>query len=366
MKRISSFIWMICCLAVLICMQMTAVSAAMQQVDYSVSNITGFSRPSQANSVSNKAYLEMNTLKYEPYPVNAGDWFDLWLKVENTGNEDAEKVTFELLDEYPFSLSESPIKEFGIVPGTLTAFENKQAGDVISQANQVIMKYRVKVADNAPEGETILKIKARTDSDAGNGFMFSLPITVGKTKTDFDIVMQDSTTQGMSFAVANTGQKAATAVIISIEPQQGLNMTGATSSVIGNLAAGDFTTVSFQVTPSMRMMNRTAGTGSRASYGNNANNNMNNNAGSAPNMNSTQPPSSINQLTMKVSYTDTAGIRNTVEKVVPVNFGQKMGQFGAGTRSQSTGLTNYVYLGIGLVAGVLITLAYRRFRKKKQ
>lgn len=354
MKKRCLFTGMICCFIILTCI--TAVRAEMHQIDYEISNITGFSRPTQANAFSNKAYLEMITLKYEPYPVNAGDWFDLWLKVENTGNEDAENATFELLQEYPFSLSESPVKKFGIVPGTLTAFENKQAGDVISQANEVIMKYRVKAADNAPEGETILKIKARTDSDMGNQFMFSLPITVGKTKTDFDIVMQDSTTQGMSFAIANTGQKAATAVVISLEPQPGLNITGASSSVIGNLAAGDFTTVSFQISPSMRM-NRTGG---RMLYGNNANNNLNNN------MNNTQPPSAINQLTMKVSYTDTAGIRNIIEKVVPVNFGQRMGQFGAGTRSISTGLPNYAYLGIGVIAGVLITLVYRRFRKKKQ
>lgn len=354
MKRRSLFTGVMGFFIIMICL--SAVRAEMHEIDYQISNITDFARPSQANAVSNKAYLEMITLKYEPYPVNAGEWFDLWLKVENTGNEDAKNVTFELLDEYPFSLSESSVKEFGIVPGTLTAFNNKQAGDVTSQANEVIMKYRVRVADNAPVGETMIKIKARTDSDKGNGFVFNLPITLGKTKTDFDIVMQDSTTQGMSFAIANTGQKAATAVVVSVEPQQGLNITGATSSVIGNLAAGDFTTLSFQISPSMGM-NRTGG---RMPYGNNANNNANNN------MDGAQPPLAINQLTMKVSYTDTAGIRNTLEKIVPVNFGQRMGQFGAGARPKGIGLLNYVSFGIGAVAGMLIIFAYRRFRKKKQ
>ena len=43
------------------------------------------------------AHFRIDALKYEPYPVNPGDYFDLWVKVENIGQEDATGSKFELL-----------------------------------------------------------------------------------------------------------------------------------------------------------------------------------------------------------------------------------------------------------------------------
>ena len=368
-RAISSLICvmiMLCALIILAAVQSAPVSGVVYVIDYSNSSTTSIglspaTRASQANSISEAAYFELRTLQYDPFPVNPGEWFDLWIKVQNVGNEDATNTTFQLVEEYPFSLSPdtSSLRYYGIIPGVASAFKNKQAGDTTIQANQVILKYRIKAADNAPEGDAIIRIKAMPGNKQGDWFPFDLPISIANTKTDFDVVAQDSTTQGTSFAIANTGQNTATAVIVSIEPSEGMNITGTSSSILGNLAAGDYTTVSFQI--SSMAGNRTAG--SRTQYNpNNPNRNSSQQSG-----NFTRQPA--NQVTMKITYTDTAGIRNTIEKTVPMSLGQKAaGQFGAGARSQSAGLPNYAYVMFGVALGFLMIFIYHKIkqRKKKQ
>ncbi|MCX6707304.1 MAG: hypothetical protein NT001_04145 [Candidatus Woesearchaeota archaeon] len=357
-------------LVVLAAVQSTPALGVLYVIDYTNSSTTSMglssvTRMSQANSISEAAYFELRTLQYDPFPVNPGEWFDLWVKVQNVGNEDATNTTFQLVEEYPFSLSssDSPVKYYGIIPGVASAFKNKLAGDTTIQANQVILKYRVKVADNAPEGDAVIKIRAMAGNKQGDWFPFDLLISVANTKTDFDVITQDSTTQGTSFAIANTGQNTATAVIVSIEPMQGMNATGSTSSILGNLAAGDYTTVSFQI--SSMAGNRTA-SGSAGSRTQTNPNSFNRSSLQQPGNFTRQP----NQVTMKITYTDTAGIRNTVEKTVQLSSaGQRSASaFSTGTRTQSAGLPGYLYLLIGVILGVLIVYIYHKMkqRKKKQ
>ncbi len=79
-------------------------------------------------------------LKYEPYPVNPGDWFDVWVKAENVGQSDAKNAVFTVLNEYPFEIDSSTNTiDFGIVPGTTTAYKNRQLGEVTLEANEVHM-----------------------------------------------------------------------------------------------------------------------------------------------------------------------------------------------------------------------------------
>ena len=49
--------------------------------EYNISG-SGYEYPNQDN-----AYLRFNNLKYEPYPVTPGDYFEAWLKITNIGDE---------------------------------------------------------------------------------------------------------------------------------------------------------------------------------------------------------------------------------------------------------------------------------------
>ena len=57
------------------------------------------------------AYFQVVSTKYEPYPAEPGEYFDLWLKVRNIGNVEAPDFKFTLKPNYPFSLDPSEVAE---------------------------------------------------------------------------------------------------------------------------------------------------------------------------------------------------------------------------------------------------------------
>lgn len=293
-------------------------SAQMYEIDYSNST-------SYPIAISNP-YLVVQVLKYDPYPVNAGGWFDLWIKVQNIGQNNAPDARFELVPEYPFSSSDSLVRDYGIIYGTANAYKVSSQSD----ASQVILKYRVKAEDNAPQGDSNIKFIATANKNDPKslGFTYNLPITIAKTKTDFDIVMQDSSSQGVSFAIANTGENDATAVTLSIPKQENVQVSGTSSSILGNMAKGDFTTVTFPITPNKNLQ----------------------------------------EIKMQVAYTDIAGIRNTIGKNVSVFItnGTALGisRNGSTTTKSSTNST-YLFIILGIVIGVVAVLAYNKFKAKK-
>jgi hypothetical protein len=293
------------------------------------------------------ANLVVQVLKYDPFPVNAGDWFDLWIKVQNVGQTEARNVKFQLQPEYPFS-SDDNDRSFGTIYGTLNAYKVDQTYD----SSEVILKFRVKVADNAPVGTSNIKLNMISDSSLGNnGVATSLPITIGKTKTDFDVVWQSSSAQGSSFAISNTGSNAATAVTVKMIPPQGLRVSGADSSIIGNINAGDFTTVTFSLSaPNMTARTGNGGNSSRENYS------------------SSNQASGGNNVVIEISYTDSAGIRTTIDKNVTVNPSSlTSSSFGSRTTavSSASSSSKYLYVLIGIILGVIGVLVYQRVKKKK-
>lgn len=109
------------------------------------------------------AELRFDNLKYEPYPVTPGDYFEVWLKVTNIGDEEASNAQFELIEEFPFS-------NYGSLPKKVE-FPNLNPGA------GVVIKFMVYVNPDAVDKSEKLKISART----GNGTfptIHELPIDI--------------------------------------------------------------------------------------------------------------------------------------------------------------------------------------------
>jgi hypothetical protein len=126
--------------------------------------------------------------------------------------------------------------------------------------------------------------------------------------TDFDISYVE-TLGSFSLNVANIGISPASAVAVSLPLQKNFTITGSTTSVLGNLNPGDYTSAIFQIT-------KTAGTGTN--------------------------------LELEIQYTDTSGQRHTITKSLPVTLSA------AGTQTKSS-TTNYT---IWLLAAVIILVLY--------
>jgi hypothetical protein len=280
----------------------------------------------EANYTNNQnptnAQFIVKTLKYEPFPVNARDWFDLWVKAENIGQSDAKDASFTLLTEYPFEVNDS-IREFGIVPGTLTANKNKQPGDINIQANQIIMKFRVKVEDNAPEGENVIKIQASTDKNTVSSIVYSLPIEIEKTKTKFVITLQSIDSQGMSFVITNEGDNPAKSASLAIDDEGIISLVGNQPSSLGDLSQGDVI-IAHQ---------------------------------------SAVPKPGITNITVKILYTDTAGIRSSFEKVVQIDNSNVANLC---IQQSDKAYLRWVYGLVGLLLGAFIILIIFLIRQKNK
>jgi len=278
-----------------------------------------------AGKVSN-AQFAVQTLKYEPFPVNPGDTFDLWIKVQNIGEDNTKNANFKLITDYPFS-TDDPIQSFGIIPGTAQAYTLKQASDANLEANQVVMRFRVKVDDNAIDGTSLIKLEASADN-LSNSVVYSLPIQISKTKTDFDVKVHDITPQESSFVVTNIGDNTADAVLVDVKNQDGVViLNGYEPSSLGDINTGEFTISHLKIVPQKN----------------------------------------TKTLTLDISYTDKSGVRSRTEKTITLTDSNLQNIC---VQSPDKTYMNWVFGAIGLLIGafvvILIVLGIQKRKESKK
>jgi len=293
------------------------------------------------NTTSGLVYTDMVHLKttfvnQNPTSAVTGEYVDLLFKIENLGTEDAENVTFELLPQYPFSLDPGVSAKQYL--GTITGL---QRGD-----NAYLVKYKLKVDKDAVEGDN--KIKIKYSYGDGNAYdVQTYNVSVSNSRTDFDVVVQDQST----LAIVNIGANTAQSVIVRIPNQPNYRVNGTSATIIGNLNAGDYTLATFQIIST------------RAS---NISSNVSNVPPNIPSSISSEP----SNLTVEISYTDTLGIRRTVDKNVSYGFsvsgfnatGRTFTRTGESLLSVSNGI---LYIIIGVV-GIVIIVVFIKIRSRKK
>lgn len=190
------------------------ISAESQEINYSYSYSYGG--------------VQVTSLKYEPYPTNPGEYFDVWLKL-NIGSVKYAKVEF--IENFPFSLDENEdaVREYEDFSG------------------DVVLHYKIRVDDNAVEGTNELKFGITSARYSDTNSIYSLDIYVANAQTDFDLVVQDSTSSEISLAIANIGKNTANSMIVRIPEQEGFKVSGTNGQMVGNLDSGDYTIVSFSL-----------------------------------------------------------------------------------------------------------------------
>ena len=79
-------------------MILTLLSVSLVSAESMVVDLDSSSYGSSATSD-----IQVRQLRYEPYPVNPGEYFTLWIKVENVGSL-TKNAIFELMPKFPFTL----------------------------------------------------------------------------------------------------------------------------------------------------------------------------------------------------------------------------------------------------------------------
>jgi hypothetical protein len=234
--------------------------------------------------------IQLKSLKYEPYPVNPGEYFDFWVSVQSVGNSGVSGTHFELVPEYPFSLdaNESAVQDFGTI-----------------DSSSILLHYKIKVDKDAVEGTNHLKLNYNV---GGITYTQSFDIDVENSQTNFDAVIQQISGSTVSIAFANIGKYAANSVIVKIPQQDSFATTdNINGQMVGNLASGDYSVVSFSLA-------------SKSAYPSSRN----------PMDNSTNFQRSTNvsnELNFDIYYTDNIGVRRVVNMELPLILNSNSSSF---------------------------------------
>ncbi len=94
--------------------------------------------------------VDLTLMRTDPDPVSAGTYFDIIIKLENTGTREAKNVSVMVLPEYPFSLGprEDAKKEYGTL-------------EIMSP---ITVRYTLYVDESAVDGQNKLAIAYTTQS----------------------------------------------------------------------------------------------------------------------------------------------------------------------------------------------------------
>lgn len=172
---------------------------------------------------------------------------------------------------------------------------------------------------------------AANNQTSKNTLSTSAGIFVGG-QTDFDVAFSESSAGQTSLSVANIGITPAYSVTVRIPQQEGFRVDGTTVAIVGNLDKGDYTIVSFQITPTMGRNMSTGGPSFGGTSDRGGASNFNGaagaNAGASAGAQRARLQGNVSiqgMLKVLVEYTDGAGKRNSIEKIVPVQFKQSTG-----------------------------------------
>jgi hypothetical protein len=157
----------------------------------------------------------------------------------------------------------------------------------------------------------------------------------------------------VSLSIANIGANNADSVMVEIPNQQSFSTTGASSTILGNLNRGDYTTATFQIA-SRFQRNATAG-----------------GFGQGLPTNQSLEANQSQGLLVRISYTDTTGQRQSIEKQVSLPSGTFSSSSSTTTTtysrsSQSSQGLTYIVIGVAGIAAVVGFFLYRQRKKKKK
>ncbi len=249
--------------------------------------------------------------------------------------------------------------------------DNTKYIEYIDAGESIELEYTVVADVNAEAGLYQLDLSCEfEEGNGGSGEILNTTtgVFVGG-ETDFDVTFSESSAGQTSLSVANTGNNPALSVTVRIPQQEKFEVRGSTASIVGNLDEGDYTIVSFQVTPASSSFGGTGAASQQKQLSEEERQKLGEDF-------SQRNAAQNNNLKVLIEYTDATGVRRTVEKTVLIQFmaisydGSQLNTHKGQQESIWQNPTLIVTIAIlGLIIGGFIYYKKRRsvnLRKKKE
>lgn len=245
--------------------------------------------------------LNVSLVNQDPYPAQPNSYVNIVFQVSWLQNYVCNGSRFELVQSYPFSLDGNDWVR--ILPDDTYIQDYKK---------DWMVPYRLRIDKDALDGDAEVEVHYSPGIwDNSTPAIKKFNITIRDARTIFDAVLQDVSGSEVSIAIANAGKYAANAVVVRVPQQDDFLVTGTDGQMVGNLAAGDYTVVSFSIAPKAAGFSRNASIGN-ASF--------------------RQGP---RDLKLEIYYTDNIGIRRVVNISLPYAAASTNGNFSARLRNSS-------------------------------
>jgi len=349
----------------------SSATPGIYQVVFEISSSRGTTRQTAMLKVEDDTILDI--VSVDPSSMNVGQVTTLIFNITNSGApasnilflwDDPSDLILPVGSDNRITVPSIPAGNYSLVPVNVVA-------DPSTTAGVYPLSITLEFYDRTGTKQT-------TTSEVG--------MQIGGT-TDFEVVLQQSSSGATSFAITNTGVNTASSVIVSIPSQMNYVASGTTSVSLGNLDEGDYTLASFELTstgttttnmqnmtdrPTMQnppdgmdfpsdfnftdrgdFMNRSFGGGFGGSFVNGDN------------------------LTIQIAYTDLFGVRQTVLKDVTISSTTSFTSSSSSSmtsRGAMSGFPNQneeesndngmLYIAIGAI-GIIIIIAVLKIGKNK-
>ncbi|MDY6866204.1 MAG: hypothetical protein SVY15_09600 [Halobacteriota archaeon] len=293
-------------------------------IDYS-DNLT-FSRVNQKAIITVQTPTALELTSVSPNSLNAGDTTTLVFDFENNGKDQINDITiiWKSLDDMILPLGS----------------DNHLMIQSLSAAESIRVPVDVIISSATTPGVYPLTIGMEYYDQTGEKQNISSQVGIlVSSSTDFEVVVQDSTTTSTTLAIANIGVNTAYSTIVKIPEQENFRVTGSSAVTMGNLDAGDYTLATFQVVENEAIRSK------------------------------------MNDLVVEISYTSDLGDRITVKKEVEMGTESSLGSTsgivgaaGSERERQSMDLSQEsngtLYLLVGIVGIIGIVAVFHIFGKK--
>jgi hypothetical protein len=253
----------------------------------------------------------------DPNPAVPNGYVKVIFEISDT--EGCDGLSVRLDPDYPFSLDEN-------ATNVQTLQGNPYSQDY---KNTWSVPYKVRIDPDALDGDYSLKldyIEGVTEYFYSSYIKKGFNITIQDSRTNFDAVIQESTSSEVSIAIANIGKYTANSVVVRIPQQDSFAVSGTDGQMVGNLESGDYTIVGFSITQK---------------------------AGS--NTGNISP-----KLKFDVYYTDNLGERRISNMELPLNLGNTQIQASGNFPNRASQTTTHWYSSwiTWLVVVVLLIISY--------
>ena len=236
--------------------------------------------------------LSVSLVNQDPYPATPNNYVNLLFQVNGVDNSECKGARFDLNLEYPFSIDD----------GTTLKILNSTTYNKDGYKTVWNIPYTLRIDKDALDGIKELEVRYAPLSWSSNSYISKkINISIQNYQTAFDAVIQESTSSGVSIALANIGKYTANAVIVKIPEQDYFSVSSTNGQMVGNLDAGDYTIVSFSISPKYPTNQDLRNENTNKSFNNSRN-----------------ISHTSKNLSIDVYYTDNLGVRRTVRLGLPL------------------------------------------------